>query len=194
MALPPDKESVKRLQRVLGVAVDGDFGNGTKRACVEKFAPVIDTPKSNYGTGRQAVVNIALSQVGEQDPDKYWAEVCPALKGNPSTISWCGGFALWCLREAGLVNWNWIQGLGFTEVVHNGYRLPKVKRPEPGDIAVYQENWHHAIVERVSADGLYVWVINGNGMRSPKEGVTLTPAGGRKTSEAFAYYSLRDLV
>ncbi len=110
---------------------------------------------------RDAIVAAATTQLGEQDPDKYWSLVCPALMGQPTRIAWCGGFALWCLRESGACEWpggdpwDWQIGKGFAS------RLSQTLRPLPGDIAYIEKPLqHHALVER--ADGDTVHTIDGN--------------------------------
>ncbi len=134
---------------------------------------------------RQLVVEAARSQIGEQDPDQYWAVVQPQLMGNPKGISWCGGFALWALKQAGLAaDLVWHIGRGFAEV----YRLPKVKVPEPGDIAYYDQPFqHHAVVDRVEGDT--VFTIDGN--QSPGESVLPRE---RNLKAATAYYSIQPLL
>jgi hypothetical protein len=111
------------------------------------------------------------------------------------TISWCGGFALWCLREAGLCSWDWVPKKGF--IWHEGQqRLASVERPEPGDVAYFAAGQHYAIV--ASVDGELVTLINGNGRapldapnRQTWEGVTETE---RPVTDAAAYYSIASLV
>lgn len=49
---------------------------------------------------RIRVVKAAASQLGVQNADKYWALVNPGLVGSGK--AWCGGFALWALKQAGL--------------------------------------------------------------------------------------------
>jgi hypothetical protein len=134
---------------------------------------------------RQKIVEIARSQLGPQNPDKYWAVVQPALMGNPTTISWCGGFALWALHEAGIAqNVMWKIGKGFTEI--NG--LPRTKNPQPGDIAYWDQPWqHHAIVASVH-DGM-VTTIDGN--QTPGESVQEKT---RPLSSATAFYSIQPWI
>jgi hypothetical protein len=133
---------------------------------------------------RARVVEIARGELGPQDPDKYWAVVCPALVGHEHTIAWCGGFALWCLREAGLTDLSWVVGKGF--VGH----LRSTALPEPGDVAVFGAPlWHHAIVTGFG-DG-HVETIDGNTMPFPLEGVT---AKRHPITPAAAFYSIASLI
>lgn len=106
------------------------------------------------------------------DPDKYWAEVCPAFVGKPHSIAWCGGFALWCYKQTvpACKDWTWKPGVGF--VFRYGMRI--VSLPEPGDL-VYWEYLngrkidHYAIVRDVK-DGI-VYSIDGNQGIAPRERV-----------------------
>jgi hypothetical protein len=130
---------------------------------------------------RSKVVNVALSQLGEQNPDKYWEEIQPAFLGNPHGIAWCGGFALWVLRQAGLTDWTWQIGKGFAS------RLPITHDPQPGDIAYFDHLQHHAIVRSIK-DGILT-SIDGN--QSPGERVLVRE---RPVSEVKAFYSIAPLV
>jgi hypothetical protein len=130
---------------------------------------------------RQKVIELAMTQLGEQDPDKYWSDVQPALMGSPHSIAWCGGFALWLLRQAGLTDWKWEIGKGFAS------RLPRTTSPRPGDIAYFDHLQHHAIVKNVNGDELTT--IDGN--QSPGEQVKERI---RSIKEVTAFYSIEPLI
>lgn len=132
---------------------------------------------------RAKVVRIAKGQLGVQNPDKYWAVVQPGLMGNPSGVAWCGGFALWALRQAGLTDATWEIGKGFASRL-----LRTTKTPMQGDIAYFDKPFqHHAIVDRVDGDTLYT--VDGN--QSPGEQVALRT---RKLGDATAFYSIQSLI
>ncbi len=173
---------IKRWQTLVGASADGRPGPRTYEATVAWFAnreylerdskPAASIDAAMIPEPRARVVAIALGELGpgglakEQDPDKYWRDVCPALVRHPGKISWCGGFALWCLRQAGLTSRMWTPGQGFAY----GY-LRTVSLPEPGDIAYFgKPNHHYAIVRRVS--GGRVYTVDGNTLSAPREGVT----------------------
>jgi hypothetical protein len=138
---------------------------------------------------RSAVVQIALAEVGmRKDPLVYWREVLPTswtsaqVEQFSKNAAWCGGFALWCLRKAGLAaDIDWAMGKGFC------YRLATTKDPLAGDIAYFDQPYqHHAVFwERRELD---VVTIDGN------------QAGGavaivrRPFSRASAYYSIASLI
>lgn len=133
---------------------------------------------------RQKIIDAARSQLGPQNPDKYWGLVQPALMGQPHKIAWCGGFALWAIRQAGIANdVMWKIGKGFTEVNH----LPRTTEPKPGDIAYFDQPYqHHAIVVAVDSDKLHT--IDGN-----QVGNTVAERT-RPFDSATAFYSIEPLI
>lgn len=136
---------------------------------------------------RRKVIAIADTQIGIQDPDKYWSLVCPELMGNPHKIAWCGGFALWCLREAGLCTWNWVIYKGPGTPSGFLYHLLPTRDPKPGDIAYFDHMQHHAIVKEVH--GPFVDTIDGNAMQGVEGVVSKThPVTG------CTFYSIASLI
>ena len=119
---------------------------------------------------RARVVARARGELGEQNPNKYYAVVAPAYFGHVHDKAWCGVFALWCYVSEGLCSWQWEDGDGFA------FRLTPTDDPQPGDLAVFERSpsgavlWHHAIVELVP-DEFHVYTIDGNALPNPKEGV-----------------------
>lgn len=115
---------------------------------------------------RDQVVAAAVSQLGFNDPAPYWEQTLPTTYVGPFPKDWCGSFCLWCLNQAGLaLDAHWIVGRGFLMVPPNV--LPMTKEGQKGDIAYFEHNQHHAVIEEVT-DHTYK-LINGNG------------AGGRVT-------------
>jgi hypothetical protein len=100
--------------------------------------PVGPIPGERPEETRYRVVRIALGELEQRDPEKYWTAVTgPA--SHPKT-SWCAAFALWVLRVAGLVNWLYDQaGAWF-------YKLPLTEDPKPGDLAFFVKTRHLALV------------------------------------------------
>jgi hypothetical protein len=82
---------------------------------------------------------------------EFWRDVLPRDWTDAQVDAyqykhWCGGFALFCVKAAGLApDVAWRDAIGFVEP----HRLPKVKIPQPGDVAWFIQNQHYAIVERV---------------------------------------------
>ncbi len=130
---------------------------------------------------RARVVAIAKRELGNGDASKYWSVVYPG-KFVSSAISWCGGFALWALRMAGLTTANWIMGDGFISPL----MLPVTNSPKPGDIAYFTKNQHQAIVEKVEGNNIYL--VNGNG-----DGGKVSPSVVNRSSVA-AFYSIEPLL
>lgn len=87
---------------------------------------------------------------------EYWRRVLPKSWSDSQVDqyakqkAWCGGFALWCLREAGLAaDVDWIDSLGFLSKHCKLLRLDLGELPQPGDIAFFQAQQHHAVVSEV---------------------------------------------
>lgn len=145
----------------------------------EETVPVLE-PVTPVDNPRQAVVNAAASQLGIQDPSKYWSEVVPTAPGFKG--DWCGGFALWCVKQARLApDMYWEIGKGFC------YHLPITKDPFPGDIAYFDQPYqHHAVVESVG--NALVTTIDGN---QPGSQVVRRT---RPISKVTAFYSIQPLI
>lgn len=128
---------------------------------------------------RDAVVAAATSQAGRTDPEPYWRDVL----GNaapPYPPSWCGAFALWCLRRGAACDWSWQIGRGFL------WRLPTTTDPQPGDIGYVDRFQHHAVV--IAADGSTIRSCDGNAM-----GGTVAERV-RPRSDYAAFYSIVPLL
>jgi hypothetical protein len=184
-------DDLKAWQRIVGAEPDGNPGPRTFAATVQWFrAHGYIAPLATPSDARDAVVREARAGVGkwtEAEVDDLWREVgAPQFVGHWHAISWCGGYALRCLRRALGVDWTWRHSLGFLEV----QGLPKTSLPEVGDVAYYARNQHHAVVTAIPGGGM-VTVVNGNGLPAPLEGVTETT---RPLSEATAYYSIGRLA
>lgn len=132
---------------------------------------------------RLRVLEIAQGEIGKQDPTKYWEEVLPLSdRGKGFRGAWCGGFALWCLKQAGLApNLDWAIGRGFC------YRLRATNAPKPGDVAYIDQPYqHHALVVEVMGDRVHT--IDGNQLGSTVK------ATDRPRSKITAFYSIESLL
>jgi hypothetical protein len=118
---------------------------------------------------RRRIVSVATSEVGPQQkgsPEvcEYWRRVLDpsmpdsVVKNFAKAASWCGGFYLWCLHEAGVTrDLYWKVGLGFVATAH----LPRTDDPKPGDLAYFDQPFqHHAVVSSL-IDGTLT-TIDGN--------------------------------
>lgn len=190
------KAEIQEAQRAIGTKDDGDFGPKSVDALVGFLrAHGFIKPKPLPEGARGRVVALALGELGDQDPQRYIRDAAPQYIGQPPNAkAWCGIFALWCLRQAGLTTKRWIDGKGFAY----GY-LPITRDPQPGDVAYFGGALsHYAIVERVEpVPGAAAWVhtIDGNTIPAPREGVTQKKHRlGTIEAGGGCYFSIRELT
>ena len=115
---------------------------------------------------RQAVVDAAIAELGPDTHEKrikYWESALGYEIHHFEEIAklaWCGGFALYCLHEAGLAkDVKWRIGAGF--LLQAPHPLSRVAVPLPGDIGYLDKPFqHHFVVE--SVDGDLVHSVDGN--------------------------------
>lgn len=126
---------------------------------------------------RSVVVLAAIAEIGPGDIPKYWA-AC-GIADEPYPKHWCGAFALWAIKQAGLApGVKWVIAKGFAS------NLPLTKSPQPGDIFYDDRPWqHHALVELATSD--IVTTIDGN-----------QPEVCRRTrpKSAAVYYSIQPYI
>ena len=105
---------------------------------------------------RAAILDVAALHLGVTDPSPFWLEAFGSVPAKH--YAWCGVFALFCLRQATDCTWLWSvasQKSGFL------FRLNHITDPQPGDVAYFDQPYqHHALVQRVDGDRLYL--IQGN--------------------------------
>lgn len=151
-------------------------------AILNKNKPIIDR---GINPKRLAFINIALSQVGKKDSVPYLLDALTPQGKNDvfpdkvDTIEWCGIFALWALRKAGLTNWLWELGKGFL------MSLPQTVDPKPGDLG-YSDKQHHSIIESIEGD--MVHSIDGNSWNGQVQ------RNSRPRSFYRAFFSIAPLV
>jgi uncharacterized protein YfaT (DUF1175 family) len=156
-----------------------------------KNSNVVDStsPPSSTADGMRArVVEIAKGEIGQQDPAKYWEGVLSSnysaaqIQQYAASRAWCGGFALWCIKRAGLApDINWVDGKGFC------YQLSQTTDPKPGDVAYFDQPYqHHAIVADVT--GNILSTVDGNQSHNQ------VLARIRRVSDATAFYSIESLI
>lgn len=131
-------------------------------------------------TKRTLVVDLVTKEIGKSDASKYWREVLQS--GPPFPPHWCGAFALWALREAGLTDWYWAIGKGFL------WRLPRTKTPQPGDMGYQDQPFqHHFVVVEVGSQTFTS--VDGN------QGNPGVQERNRKLDlSKFAFYSIEPLL
>ena len=134
---------------------------------------------------RARVVAIARAELDSTDWQKYQRDAAPCYPFGVRKL-WCGIFALWCLRAAGLTQWLWVDRDGF--VFGLGWRV--AVPPQPGDVVVKHAPFaHHSIVEEVRGGTIHV--IAGNTGTSP--GVVARQSYSA-TSREITVYTIRPLV
>ncbi len=133
---------------------------------------------------RLVVTDAVTDQIGQRDARPYWRSVLPAsFPERQYPKDWCGAFALWALHQAELaLDIDWVIGTGFLN------KLPITRDPQPGDIAYFDTNQHHAVVTDVGLIGDRVGLVNGNGTGGAVS-VSTSPKSAVK-----AFYSIEPLV
>lgn len=118
---------------------------------------------------RARILEVATSEIGPQAKgsakvEAYWRDVLPPewtdaqVHLYAKTKEWCGGFALWCLRAAGLAQGiHWHDGVGFLGPAH----LRPTKTPSQCDIGVKPQPFAHHWVFKYEYDG-WLYGIGGN--------------------------------
>jgi CHAP domain len=160
---------------------------------------------------RQKIISIAMSQVGSVrakaagEPDETgratrvgwqqlkqyfdlaapgsWSDETIKYHKQPGLPAWCGIFALWTLKEAGIDVGNWQPTKGISSVKN----IRTTSNPQPGDIAYTEFDQkgervqHHAIVWKI--EGNTVYTIDGNS--STQSEVTGPNSKSRQAFTAF---------
>lgn len=118
---------------------------------------------------RDRIVEIAEAEIGAQAKGservyQYWRDVLPPewsdaqVRLYAKSKEWCGGFALWCLRAAGIAqDVHWKDGVGFIGPA----RLKPTRTPSRGDIGVKHHPFAHHWVFKYEYDG-WLHGIGGN--------------------------------
>lgn len=144
-------------------------------------------------TQRDRILEIAaskLGQYGKGSPEVYaiWRDVLPPSWSDQqvhqyaNTKEWCGGFALHCLRLAGVTDAHWQDGIGFLGPLH----LHRVPWPKPGDIAIKEHPFsHHMLVE---------WWNNDNDWGDLAGNTPFAARHRHRSSVGIAYYSIDPLL
>ena len=118
------------------------------------------------GSGSAAIVDMALTQLGQQGGKPYWS-----WYGFSSRVSWCACFVSWCADQCDLISSGLIPKYslcsdGAAWFQQNGqWAAGRGYVPSPGDIIFFvnsgdTESHHTGIV--MSCDGSTVQTIEGN--------------------------------
>jgi hypothetical protein len=151
------------------------------------------------GAARDGLVTVGLEKHASPVPNparvrEYWADVLPP--GTPAQDypqDWCGCFVLWCLHRAGLgLELHWQIGRGFASHLR---QLAPHERPQPGDLAYFAHNQHHALVES-AREGLCVSNTAVSDQFDSVDGnqPAIERRRGRSLSVPAAFYSIEPLI
>jgi hypothetical protein len=115
-----------------------------------------------------------------------------ASADSHSQKNWCGFFATYCMKSAGLSTPHWLPGQG---IVGNPMEIQKqwgYAGVQPGDVAILAHNSHHIVIYEVGPD--YIVDIEGNGDPPPDQqylgGVITTKR--RDITAITAYYQIQE--
>lgn len=113
----------------------------------------------------QALVDMALTQLGQRGGQPYWSWF-----GHTSRVAWCSEFVSWCANECGFIDAGLIpkysySGNGIQWFREHGQWQPGGYVPNPGDVIFF--DWdldgqpdHTGIV--ADCDGATVFTVEGN--------------------------------
>jgi hypothetical protein len=198
--------AVVAYQQQRGLSANGVVGADTWAALDSDAGTATTAALAATDAARQSVIAYASAEVGlvrakapgnddgsgrhlRQGWDHlraYFNEAAPSLwsddvvcyyDGNEDDLpSWCGIFALWALRCAGVRVGTWVMGSGISAV--SGLR--PTHDPQPGDVGYFEAHQHHCIVAAVDGDAIST--IDGN---SGGDGEVLTHNRSRYEFAAF---------
>jgi len=177
-----------RILGNIGTAIDATLTDGLLEICLgkETWRASIEDLKPKVIDRRELVAHYARRELGRKDVIAYWSVAFGATSGGVTRLAWCGVFALWALKKAGLTDAVWVIGRGFLRDL----KLPTTESPKVGDVAYFRANQHHAIVvgERDVFGERHVELINGNGTGG------VVTASISPVSAVTAFYSIEPLV
>lgn len=134
---------------------------------------------------RNKIVQSAIADLGNTDPQKYWESVLQQEFVGPFPKHWCGSFALAHIKKYVETPILWEVGKGFC------YQLKTTKSPLPGDVAYFTKGQHHALVERII--GNLVVTIDGNSWGESTGKINGVNRLSRTINSVAAFYSIESL-
>ncbi len=145
-----------------------------------------DVMAKEYVDHRLRVCACATAELGKADLAKYWTLAFGSHNAGFDGKAWCGIFALYCLKTAGLTDASWVIGKGFISQL----KLKATDDPKPGDIAYFAKHQHHAILleKRQVLGDTMLTLVNGNGAGGVVTLSQLRPVA------VTAFYSIQRLI
>ena len=139
------------------------------------------------------------TRLGWENLDKYFESSYGGRDGQYNSVmqsqvkffggqlqSWCGHFAVWAWKSAGVNPGNWKIGSGVGALMMARARNPKSYTPQPGDIGYIDQPFqHHCIVVRVEGDRIITIDGNTAGEGGATGGVIAQNNRPRSTYTAF---------
>lgn len=181
-----------RIRRVQSVARRQDTKVGAGR---EGILPTRRRPERRVRSVidyRSRVLDVAKAEIGQQHighpkVTAYWRSVLPPSWTDQQVLlysktkQWCGGFALWCLKQAGLAaGVFWRDGLGFLGPA----RLHTTTTPSRGDVGYIAAPFQHHLLFDFEHEGK-VHSVDGN---QPDVREKTRPRAG------ITFYSIQPLI
>ncbi len=156
---------------------------------------------------RDKIIYIANQELGGEDNrdisdihelDKYFKDTGKSVYGADKTTSWCGIFACWVLKQAGVqVYWgiNQFNSFGIVSSAGGQVELVDPKKNSgrgirPGDIGVILHRNHHFVVEQAYEGVDTMVTISGNYLGRKHDCIRRT----REYTKSGLWYFYRVLV
>ena len=143
------EEGMRIFRTVIGQAAGG--GSSKREAVIAMAKTMLGKIKAKQpGAGGQRVGADQLWEIFKLAAPGIWSEEAVKTSGQPLP-SWCGIFAVWAHKKAGIDLGNWQMGRGVTAFG----TLKQTTTPQPGDIGYIDQPYqHHCIVTKVNGDSI----------------------------------------
>jgi len=177
--LPDGTDNPQRMA-ILNIAA----GETSKGIYARRSEPDPDDPKKRIRPGWERLLEIfhlAAPSLWSDQTIKYNPQ--PGMNGLPH---WCGIFALWAIKSAGVDVGTWVRGPGISGT--RGLRPVNAKNVKVGDIGYLggeDQHQHHFVVAGISSDGKTITSIDGNSVPDS----TVSQGKTRSITEITAFFT-----
>lgn len=153
---------------------------------------ILSTAMSQVGSVMAKKDDETGRRVGWQQLKQYFSLAAPGFvsddvieyRRHGKLPAWCGIFALWTLKTAGMQVGDWNEAVAARSGISSVTGIHTVSDPQPGDIAYIDQPYqHHAIVWKM--EGNTVYTIDGNSGNFSE----ITAINKRSRSKISAFYS-----